>query len=152
MDTPPTVDVASAEDVYCETRARRYVGDERTRVVCDREVEGWLKAERSAAREELETRLTAIRALMLHVQDNLELAIARLEKAVAERPTPALHAADVPELVAKATVVHSLWRGYASQEMYGEMLMDGMDRCDFDVFEEAMGGMNDALRPFEPPE
>jgi hypothetical protein len=151
MDSPLTLDATLAEEVYCEARARHYVGAERIRPICDRELELWIKAERAVAREELQARLAAIRALLRHLQGSLEQVIGKLEKVAAERPQLALHAADVPELVSKAQLVLALWREYASQEMYGEMLRDGMDRCDFDVLEEAMTSLRGSLRPFEAP-
>lgn len=147
MDAPLTIDISLVEDVYCEARAQRYIGDKRVREVCDTELELWLKAERAAAREELQTRMACIRALMLHVQRDLEGIIGKLEK-VAERPTLALNAADVPELVAKATAVHAIWRDYASQEMYGELLHEGMDAMDLDLLESAIGELGDALKPW----
>lgn len=149
MATPPfQVDPSQAEDAYCEARAVRYIGDERVRKVCDRELEAWLKAERAQAREELQTRLACIRALMLHLQTNLESAVGKLEQAVADRAAPSYNAADVPELVAKARTVFELWRAYASQEMYGELLRDGMDRMDFDLLYDTMLEMRGALGPF----
>ena len=48
-----------------------------------------------------------------------------------------------------ASVVHELWRAYASQEMYGEALREGLDSCDFDILEQAMEALLAALRPFE---
>jgi hypothetical protein len=138
-----------AEAAYCEARARYYIGEARTRLIYGYELEGWLQAERSAACEELQTRLAAIRALMRHVQGGLELVVSKLEAAAAEQAPLAMHAADVPELVERAQAVFALWRGLASQEMYGELLREGMDRCDFDVLEEAMGGLNEALRAFD---
>jgi len=148
MDAPLTIDLALAEDVYCEARAKRYIGAERVREVCDTELALWFKAERMAAREELQTRLAAIRALLGHLQDGVEGIVAKLERVAAERPTLALNVADMPEVLRTANVVFQLWRDYASQEMYGELLREGMDRCDFDVLEEAMCGLNDALKPF----
>lgn len=142
---------ASAGDLeaaYCEARARGYIGDQRVRTVCDRELERWLHAERAAAREDLQTRLAAIRALLMHVQASMEAVVVKLEHAVAERPLPAYNTADVPQLVGKAAVVFGLWRDYASQEMYGEFLREGMDGMDFDQLEEAMSEMNAALAPF----
>jgi|SRR3954464_15834248 hypothetical protein len=148
MDAPPTIDLGLAEDVYCEARARRYIGAKRVREVCDTELELWLRAERAAAREELQTRLACVRALLLHLQGDLESLVSKLEK-ITDRPTLAINAADVPELVAKATTVHALWRDYASQEMYGEFLHDGLDPMDLDLLESAMGELADALKPFE---
>lgn len=152
MEAAPPVDAAAAEEIYCEARARHYVGAERVRPICDRELELWLRAERAVAREELQARLAAIRALLLHLQGSLEQVVGKLEKAASERPQLALNAADVPALVSKASVVLELWRAYASQDMYGEMLRDGMDECDWDVFEEAIDGLREALQPFEEPD
>lgn len=151
MDAPAQVDAALAEDSYCEARARHYVGAERVRPICDRELEAWLKAERAAACETLQVRMAGIRALLLHLQGNLEKVVGKLEQAAAERPQLSFSSADVPELVRTADVVFQLWRAIASQEMYGEMLRDGMDGCDFDLLEQAMSGMREALKPFEEP-
>ena len=141
--------VGDLEVAYCEARARRYIGDERVRTVCDRELEAWLQAERAAAREDLQTKLAAIRALLLHLQASLHTTVTKLEAAT-ERPTPtAFNAADVPELVAKATVAFGLWRAYVSQEMYGEFLREGIDPMDFEQIDDAMDELNDAIKPFE---
>lgn len=74
----------AAEAAYCAARARRYI-PVRTRHVADVELAEWLRLERAAAREEVETRVAVVRALLLHLQRNLEAVVAKLATV---RPPP----------------------------------------------------------------
>jgi hypothetical protein len=151
MDALGPIDFAFAEDAYCEARARRYVGESRARTVCDYELEIWIKAERAAAREDLQTRMACIRALLAHLAASAEAVTSRLEEALATKAEPpSFTAADVPQLVAKARTAFGFWVGYVSQEMYGEFLREGMDAMDFDAIDTAMRDLNEALTPFDP--
>lgn len=77
-----TAKAEAVEDAYCAERARRYLGTAGSHTVADYELELWLKAERAVAREEAEARIAVVRALLLHVQENLEAVVAKLEAAV----------------------------------------------------------------------
>lgn len=76
--------------------------------------------------------------------DNAEAEVRRLrDELKAERDaTAVMWGCDVSALKKSSDAVLKAWGDYTSQEMYGEMLRDGMDAVDFDNWEEA----HDSLR------
>lgn len=133
-----TADLATAEDAYCEARARCYVGAGRVRAVCDNEVELWLKHERAAVRAELETQFASLfecgRALAI-ATERAEAAVRALEHFAGGSTG---HAVDELTLVAKASAVVELW---GDDWLALDLDADGMSG--------AMAELAAALEPFE---
>jgi len=61
----------------------------------------------------------------------------RAELAQERESTAVMWGCDVSALKKATDVVLKAWSDFTSQEMYGEMLRDGMDAVDFDNWEEA---------------